>query len=450
MARADPVPAGERPEAPERNARWNFAWAGVCGALFECGTAFVETGTVVAAFVGRLTPSALAVGAADSIARFGWLLPQLLAANYAQGLRYRKPLYLLAGWGRAGCLALLAGLLLMWADSPTVNDAGAVLAVFFLLWTAFSFVSGLAGVPYNDVIGRTIPSARRSRLLAGRVFVGSLLGVGAGWLIRITLQASAQGTLAPYGLIFGIGAVVLALSTGCFALVREPPATLVRPRARFLAFLAEGARVLRHDRRFRLFLVAQLLAGLTTMAAPFYILHARQVGAVAEAEVGTFVAAQMLGGLALNPLWGWWGDRRGKLSLLKALGWTSGVSPGLAMMLSWLAVGSAGITLAGYAVIFFFLGSVSSGRVIADLGYLMEISPDDRRSEYSGYMNVLVAPSRLLPLVAGSLVGVWSFPPLFALAVLAVPARLAVLAALGPGARTGSASPRDAEGRSTS
>jgi hypothetical protein len=40
------------------------------------------------------------------------------------------------------------------------------------LWTLFSSVSGGAGMPYNDVIGRTIPSDRRSRLLAIRTVAG--------------------------------------------------------------------------------------------------------------------------------------------------------------------------------------------------------------------------------------------------------------------------------------
>lgn len=92
------------PSEPERDwvtLRWNFIWAALSGALFQFGTAFADIGTVIAVFVGRLTPSALAVGAAESIARYGWLLPQLFAANYAQGRRYRKPIYLAGGYGRA-------------------------------------------------------------------------------------------------------------------------------------------------------------------------------------------------------------------------------------------------------------------------------------------------------------------------------------------------------------
>lgn len=54
-------------------------------------------------------------------------------------------------------------------------------------------------------------------------------------------------------------------------------------------------------------------------------------------------------------------------------------------------------------------------------------------SEYSGYMNALVAPSRLLPFVGGVIVALLSFQVLFALAAAAVAARLAVLARLHRG-----------------
>ena len=40
-----------------------------------------------------------------------------------------------------------------------------------------------------------------------------------------------------------------------------------------------------------------------------------------------FVAAQAFGALALNPLWGWWGDRRGKFSLLRVVAAISVLSP---------------------------------------------------------------------------------------------------------------------------
>jgi hypothetical protein len=415
--------------AIERDIRWNLFWIALTGALFECGAAFVDA-AVVALFVARLTASALAVGAAEAISRFGWLLPQLLAASYAQRLRYRKPIYLVAGWGRAGALGILASVLVLFAEpEPSPGQVG-LLTLFFTLWTVFSLVSGLAGVPYNDVVGRAIPADRRSRLLAGRVFVGGALGVGAGVAIRAILGSAEVTPLVSYGLIFAAGAAVLTLSTLCFAAVREPPAPASARRVGFTEFLTDGVRVVRHDARVRLFVLAQLVGGLTTMAAPFYMLQALRLQHAAEADVGTFVAAQTLGALALNPLWGWWGDRAGKLSLLKAVAAASLLGPILAMLLPPLSELAPGVAVPGYVLVFCSQGAVSSGRVVAELGYLMEISPDERRPEYSAYTNALVAPSRLLPLLAGSLVEWMSFHALFGLAAAAVAGRLVVLSRL--------------------
>jgi hypothetical protein len=411
--------------------RRNFFWAALNGALFEFGASFAEVGTIVPAFLGRLGFGALTVGAAATIARFGWLLPQLFAANYAQGLRYRKPIYLVGGGGRAASLGLLATVLLAWPAGHEVGATLPLLVAFFALWTAYSFIAGLAGVPYNDVIARTIPSDWRSRLLAVRLFAGGALAVGSGLLIRGILREAPGPSLQPYALIFAAGAVILALSTACFARIQEPPAPAIAGRPAFSAFLRDGLDVLRADRRFRLFLCAQLLGGVTRMSAPFYLLQAHRVSRVPELEVGTFLAAQMIGSVVLNPLWGWWGDRRGKLSLLRVLTGISVVSPLLAIVLPLTAVPES-MALVGYALVFFFLGTATTGDIVGELGYLMEISPDDQRPEYSGYMNALVAPSRLLPFVGGVIVALWSFQLLFVLAAVAVLARLVVLARLEP------------------
>ncbi len=110
------------------------------------------------------------------------------------------------------------------------------------------------------------------------------------------------------------------------------------------------------------------------MSAPFYLLQAQRGSRIPELEVGTFLAAQMIGSVVLNPLWGWWGDRRGKLSLLKVLTGISAVSPLLAIVLPLAAVPES-MSLAGYALIFFFVGTAMTGDVGGELGYLMEISP---------------------------------------------------------------------------
>jgi len=73
------------------------------------------------------------------------------------------------------------------------------------------------------------------------------------------------------------------------------------------------------------------------------------------------------------------------------------------------------------AGIFFQGGAapVDSSTAIAMLGYLMEISPDDRRPACSGYINALVAPVALSPLVGAVIVAATSLRGVFAVSLAA-------------------------------
>ena len=74
-------------------------------------------------------------------------------------------------------------------------------------------------------------------------------------------------------------------------------------------------------------------------------------------------------------------------------------------------------TIFGFATVFFLLGAVGNGITIAVIGYLMEISPDDRRPAYSGYFNALVAPAALLPLAGAAIVEATSLNGVFAVSL---------------------------------
>src|SRR5947199_8904272 len=87
------------------------------GIFFQGGAAAIDTGTIVATLVHGLTGgSAVAVGAAATIARAGWLVPQLIVGYVAQRRARRMPFYVTGAFGRAICLAALAGLLWLGAE----------------------------------------------------------------------------------------------------------------------------------------------------------------------------------------------------------------------------------------------------------------------------------------------------------------------------------------------
>ncbi|MCH8887849.1 MAG: MFS transporter [SAR324 cluster bacterium] len=377
-----------------------FRRIAAAGIFFQGGAAAIDTGTIVAALVHVLTGSAIAVGAAAAIARYGWLFPQLFVAYHARNRRRRMPYYKVGAFGRVACLIAVCALLVtVPADSPRTVVIG-----FFVLWTVYAFVGGIVAVPYNDIVARAIPSPLRSRLLATRFFGGGVLA-----LMVAGAAHRALGALVfplDYALVLLLGAALLLISALCFISAGEPEATPPRERHDgFADFLRGGLRILRENRRFRLFIQARWLDGAVTMAFPFYIVQATAAGAPSSA-VALLLGAQTAGALLSNPLWGWLGDRRGKRQLLEAVVVLAAL-PSL-LTLGWIAFGHSGPGAAPvwFAMVFAVLGAAGNGGIIAQLGYLMEISPDDDRPAYSGYFNALVAPAALLPLAGGLLMKV--------------------------------------------
>ncbi len=397
-----------------------FASIATAGALFQGAHASIDTSTIVAALVHGLTGSPAAVGAAAAISRYGWLFPQLFVAYFAQRRRRRLPLYKLGAFGRAACLAGIG--LLLWAGADFAPRTLAVL--FFVLWIVYAFVGGIVAVPYNDIVARVIPSSHRSRLLATRFFGGGLLA--------LAVAAAAHEILAVlpfragYGAIFLLGTVLFTTSALFFVSVGEPDAPMPpRTSPGFGTFLRGGLEVLRGDPRFRGFLVVRWLGGTVAMALPFYILQLPATESVGR-SVGMLLGAQTAGALLSNPFWGWLGDRRGKLGLLAVVAAIGVAAP--ALTFAWLVVeGPSDAGLAWFVAVFFLLGAVGNGDTIATLGYLMEISPDDRRPAYSGYFNALAAPAALLPLAGAGIVALASFTALFAISAVAALAQVVMV-----------------------
>ena len=394
-----------------RKSESRFRRLSAAGIFFQGGAAAVDSSTIIATLVHGLTANTYAVGAASAILRYGWMFPQIIVAYFAQRRQRRMPFYMVGAFGRAACLVAIAGILGLAGWLPN----GAVVALFFVLWTTYAFVSGIVAVPYNDIVARSVVSERRSRFLAIRFFGGGLLALG----VAAAADQFLNSLTFPngYAAIVLLGAGLLLVSSLSFVSAGEPVAP--QPKASddgFIEFLQSGIEVFQTDSRFRLFVRAQWLGGVVMMALPFYVLQVIATEGTAS-QVAFLLAAQTAGALLSNALWGWWGDRYGKRSLYEGVALLRAVPP--LLIIVWISM--VGIwpipTISGFATVFFLLGAVGNGITIAMLGYLMEISPDDRRPAYSGYFNALVAPAALFPLAGAAIVEATSLTGVFAVSL---------------------------------
>lgn len=134
--------------------RRQFFSVAAAGVTFQAGSAAIDSATIMSALVLQLTGSPILVGAVTAILRFGWLFPQLFVGFLAQRRGSSLHYNVIGAFGRASCMALLAGVLFAGQAWPAFWLGACVMAT----WTVYAFVSGIVAVPYNDIVARSVPS----------------------------------------------------------------------------------------------------------------------------------------------------------------------------------------------------------------------------------------------------------------------------------------------------
>jgi MFS family permease len=94
-------------------------------------------------------------------------------------------------------------------------------------------------------------------------------------------------------------------------LMREPEPPVVRPRARTWDRMREFPQLLRADRGYAFFMIAQTCATAGRIAVPFYVIFARHIMPLTGANIGLQSLVLLLGDSLSNMVWGVVGDRFG-------------------------------------------------------------------------------------------------------------------------------------------
>jgi len=407
-------------------------WLGVFnGIMFTIGVAFVDPATVLPAFVSELTDSGVAVGAVSAIGMGGWYLPQLVAANYAQPRRYKRPLYMLAVYFRGGGWVIAIPAVYFLARShPALALAG-----FFLGYSFFVLGGGLGGIAFLDIVAKTIKGRQLGSFFGHRQVWGALGGVGAGLLVKEVLGGEGIPFPQDYALLMVLALACFIPGWAAFASIKEPPGEPgeSQPLSSFLTG-AVPAKVLREDRAFRLLVMSRLLTGAASLALPFYIVYCRRVLHMSDEMVGVYLSVQMAGMMLLVPVWSVLNDRRGARTLLTVIAALAVATPALALLGS-LFPEHAWFNRLAFGAVFFSLVSLAAvgrGGFTGATNYLFAIAPEPKRPLYIGVLNTLFAVTAFLPLPAGLLVKAGMFEALFAMGTLLGLGGLVVTLALPP------------------
>ena len=389
--------------------RRSFALGVVNGFLTQGGLAFYDLDTVIPAFVfslATLSTRNLWVGAASALFAIGWQWPQLFTAHFVESRKTAMQYYHLSVAGRTVALiGFLLALGFCGADHPQL-----------LLWSLIAFMAvfassgGFGMIAFVEVVGKTVPPTRRGAYFGIRRFIGGMLTVGAGIMIKTVLD-SPESLPFPrnFLLLFVVGAALSVVGMIAFSLVEEPPRTELRREIGFLQFLRRGLRILRHDANVQRFVAVVYLTRFALLVGPFYTIFAQHSLRVSLSTAGIFLAIFSGASMLSNLAWARMSDRQGNRRVIVWSALLFLATPVIAVTARFIPdaalveVGgwSMRVNLAYYCVLYAVNGAVSSGRGIGFLNYQIEAAPERRRPTYFSLQSTLVAPSCLLPIAVG-------------------------------------------------
>lgn len=415
--------------ATERHYRKRAFNLGVAnGTLFEVVVSTMQPGLVLSAFLLKLTDSTLYASLPLALMHLGALWPQLIVAHLAEGMRFKKPIYVWSGGARIFMLALMAGSTALW---PSGADHGLAL-LFLVLYFLYTSANGAGGIGFMEMVAKTVPTTRRGHFMGMRGFFGGLCGLATGFYVRHMLGDGGPAFPGNYALLFATACAFLVAAVVVFAAVPEPPSDLQRQRGTFVNNLRRGWATLGRDRNYRLLVWTRLALAASMAGQVLFIPYAIKELHLPESIVGVLMVIAAVFSLPSNFLWSHLSDRHGNRRLLLVAATAFCLVPASAIA-SYHAPADGPLAVAGYGpnalllVLAFILGAVATrGGFMGSTNYLLEIAPEERRPSYMAFMRVLQAPTVLMPLVGGTVAEWVSFQAAFLLSGAAALATLAL------------------------
>ena len=297
----------------------------------------------------------------------------------------------------------------------------AILFAFLLCYAIAALGNGISNVPVWVLLGTSLDSRWRARMLGLTSAGVGVLMLGIAPLIGIVLSSAGPAFPNNYALLFGAAGLLLVLSILPIVFVHELPAGKVLEKIPSLAeYLPSLGHVLRTDSAFRAMLITRMLTSLFAMASPFYIGFATvQLGLSSTVAVPVLLAMQTIGGVSGALIYTWLGARRNVMYIRLALG-----------VAALLPVSALLATVIGPLPL--YLGFLVSGLTVAQLfdsyqNWVITYATPDQRPMYAGLFNTVGAVILLMaPIIGGTIVQQVGYEALFVVALAMVLAALFV------------------------
>ena len=318
----------------------------------------------------------------------GSMLPQVFIAAWIKRRNLRKHIWALGNLLQALCILPLAAI-------PFFLKGTAAGWAITALIAGFSLSRGLSSIAAKDVLGKTIPKARRGRLTGYIASTGGLVAMVAGAALWLPTHQKTPTTGGGFTWILCIGAGLWLISVLLIEGIREFPESPDSDRSDEEADTPIRKLVLlSRDEKFRNFVIVRALAIGSALSAPFIISLAHETLGGKTSWLGVFILIDGLSAMLSSPFWGRLSDRSSRFVLILAMALTT------ALLI--LTVGFSQFHVTGivatifYPTVFFLLGIAHSGVRLGRKTYIVDMADGNQRTDYVSVSNTAIGLLLLL------------------------------------------------------
>ena len=395
----------------------NF-WLGVVnGILNAAGETLMDPTLVVVAYLSVLTQSPLILGLAVPLRDGAWALPQFWVSCYLQNIPNKMSIYRKLSYVRIAAWGILA------ATVNFVRSPTKILIAFLVIFALTSLVNGLGGLPFMEVVAKTIPPGRRGEFFAWRLAAGGLCSIGASIVVRIILDPAGPFKFpSNYGILATGYFVLASIGLLVFNRVKETSDSEVQPRVSVTYQFRRAIKLLGNNNGYRYFVSMWSLLLIAGVATPFFAVYVQQQLGGSKAMIGVYLGVYTATNLLVNLFFGRISKKFGNSKIMVIAGICGLFMSIIVLLLSIVAVPmKINAQAASYILIpvFVLSGMRTSGIGVSGNSLMLDISPTAERSLYVGFTNSLLGIVLIATGLGGLIMNTFGFQVLVVVTIIA-------------------------------
>ncbi len=372
-----------------------FIWHAI---FYAFATSFMDIDTVIPSMIIKAGGNELLLGLLTAIMIGAPRFFQFFFASFLSH-KERKKKYLLIGI-YLRVLALFSLSILLY-NANYITDYLVIIFIFVII-SIFSLSGSFAGVPYVDIMGKSMKKeSRRKFFSVKQILNGSGVLISAFIVREILKQVEYPYN---YSLLFVIAATLLFIASIGFLRIEEKITELTQKKS-FFQFVKLIPKELKKNSNLKFYLIIINMLGVGFSTMPFFIALAKSKFGLPYQMIGNFLIFRVVGMLLIGILIYVFDKKINYRTLLKIAVVIGSLLPILSLILSDYS------NL--YMYLFIFSGIFFSIYKVSIDGIFLEISNDKNRAEYigiSGAGNILTI---VFPLIAGFLLSIFGYVGVF-------------------------------------